>query len=58
VYNALKLYFYTIISNELLHGMQEAASSGYERIQGELEKLDIIISKSSVANILRRNDIR
>ena len=30
---------------------------GYERIQGELEKLDITISKSSVANILRRNGL-
>jgi hypothetical protein len=28
---------------------------GFARIQGELEKLDINISKSSVANILRRN---
>jgi len=28
---------------------------GYARIQGELKKLDITISKSSVANILRRN---
>ena len=27
---------------------------GYERIQGELKKLDIEISKNSVANILRR----
>ena len=30
----------------------------YERIQGELKKLDIEISKSSVANILRRNGLR
>ncbi len=30
---------------------------GYSRIQGELKKLDIIISKSSVANILRRNGL-
>ena len=30
---------------------------GYERIQGELKKLDIVISKSSVANILRRNGL-
>ena len=30
---------------------------GYARIQGELEKLDIAISKSSVANILRRNGL-
>lgn len=30
---------------------------GYERIQGELKKLDITISKSSVANILRRNGL-
>ena len=30
---------------------------GYERIQGELEKLEITISKSSVANILRRNGL-
>jgi putative transposase len=30
---------------------------GYSRIQGELEKLDIALSKSSVANILRRNDL-
>ena len=30
---------------------------GYERIQGELKKLDILISKSSVANILRRNGL-
>lgn len=30
---------------------------GYGRIQGELKKLDITISKSSVANILRRNGL-
>jgi putative transposase len=30
---------------------------GYARIQGELEKLEITISKSSVANILRRNGL-
>ncbi len=30
---------------------------GYARIQGELKKLDITISKSSVANILRRNGL-
>jgi putative transposase len=30
---------------------------GYARIQGELEKLDIKISKSSIANILRRNSL-
>ncbi len=30
---------------------------GYERIQGELKKLDVEISKSSVANILRRNGL-
>jgi putative transposase len=30
---------------------------GYARIQGELEKLDIKIFKSSVANILRRNGL-
>ena len=30
---------------------------GYDRIQGELKKLDITISKSSVANILRRNGL-
>ena len=30
---------------------------GYARIQGELEKLDIAISKSSVANMLRRNGL-
>ncbi len=30
---------------------------GYARIQGELKKLDIIVSKSSVANILRRNGL-
>jgi len=30
---------------------------GYKWIQGELEKLDITISKSSVANILRRNGL-
>lgn len=30
---------------------------GYARIQGELEKLDITISKSSVANILKRNGL-
>ncbi|MEN6385744.1 MAG: hypothetical protein ABFD79_11175 [Phycisphaerales bacterium] len=30
---------------------------GYERIQGKLEKLDIKISKSSVANILRRTGL-
>lgn len=31
--------------------------SGYKRIQGELKKLNIAISKSSVANILRRNGL-
>ena len=30
---------------------------GYARIQGELKKLDIEISKSSVANVLRRNGL-
>ncbi len=30
---------------------------GYARIQGELKKLDITLSKSSVANILRRNGL-
>jgi hypothetical protein len=30
---------------------------GYARIQGELKKLNILISKSSVANILRRNNL-
>ena len=30
---------------------------GYDRIRGELKKLDIEISKSSVANILRRNGL-
>ena len=30
---------------------------GYKRIQGELKKLKIIISKSSVSNILRRNGL-
>lgn len=30
---------------------------GYDRIQGELKKLEIVISKSSVANILRRNGL-
>jgi len=30
---------------------------GYARIQGELKKLDVTISKSSVANILRRNGL-
>ena len=30
---------------------------GYARIQGELQKLDITISKTSVANILRRNGL-
>lgn len=30
---------------------------GYDRIQGELKKLEIEISKSSVANILRRNGL-
>jgi len=30
---------------------------GYERIQGELKKLDIIIAKNTVANILRRNGL-
>ncbi len=30
---------------------------GYARIQGELQKLEITISKSSVANILRRNGL-
>ena len=30
---------------------------GYGRIQGELKKLDIEISKTSVANILRRNGL-
>jgi len=30
---------------------------GYKRIQGELKKLEITISKTSVANILRRNGL-
>jgi putative transposase len=30
---------------------------GYERIQGEMQKLGIKISKSSVANVLRRNNL-
>ncbi len=30
---------------------------GYARIQGELKKLDIVIFKSSVANMLRRNGL-
>jgi len=30
---------------------------GYARIQGELKKLDITLSKTSVANILRRNGL-
>jgi putative transposase len=30
---------------------------GYERIQGEMQKLGFKISKSSIANILRRNDL-
>lgn len=30
---------------------------GYKRIAGELEKLEIVISKSSIANILRRNGL-
>ena len=30
---------------------------GYARIQGELKKLDIEVSKSSIANILRRNGL-
>ena len=30
---------------------------GYDRIQGELKKMDIVISKSSVATILRRNGL-
>ena len=30
---------------------------GYARIQGELKKLEIAISKSSIANILRRNGL-
>ena len=30
---------------------------GYKRIQGELKKLEIILSKSTVANILRRNNL-
>jgi putative transposase len=30
---------------------------GYARIQGELKKLDITISKSTVANVLRRNGL-
>ncbi|MCF7954360.1 MAG: hypothetical protein K9M75_01025 [Phycisphaerae bacterium] len=30
---------------------------GYARIQGELKKLDIEISKSSIANILRLNGL-
>ena len=30
---------------------------GYKRIQGELKKLEIAISKTSVANILRRNGL-
>ncbi len=30
---------------------------GYKRIQGELKKLEITISKTSIANILRRNGL-
>ena len=42
---------------ELVCKMARENEWGYARIQGELKKLDITISKSSVANILRRNGL-
>lgn len=42
---------------QLVCTMARANEWGYARIQGELKKLDITISKSSVANILRRNGL-
>ncbi len=42
---------------ELACKMARENEWGYARIQGELKKLDITISKSSVANILRRNGL-
>ena len=42
---------------ELVCRMARENEWGYARIQGELKKLDITISKSSVANILRRNGL-
>ena len=43
---------------ELVCQMARENEWGYARIQGELKKLDITISKSSVANILRRKGCR
>ncbi len=42
---------------QLVCKMARENECGYERIQGELGKLNIKISKSSVANILRRNGL-
>jgi len=42
---------------QLVCQMARENNWGYTRIQGELKKLDIAISKSSVANILRRNGL-
>jgi putative transposase len=48
------------ISHDIEHLVCKMAREnewGYERIRGELKKLDITISKTSVANILRRNGL-
>ena len=42
---------------KLICDMARENTWGYKRIQGELEKLDIKISKSTIANILRRNNL-
>jgi len=42
---------------QLICRMARENEWGYTRIQGELKKLDIAISKSSVANVLRRNGL-
>jgi len=43
------------VIEKLVFQMGQENIWGYKRIQGELKKLDITVSKSSVANILRRN---
>jgi len=42
---------------EIVCKMARENTWGYKRIQGELKKLGIEISNTSVANILRRNDL-
>ena len=44
-------------AEELARRMARENDWGYRRIQGELKKLGIQISKSCVADILRRNDL-